>query len=228
MNGKALVVGGYFYVAGADGDYGGIAGAIGVDTVFARAQDGDGAVGSVDLPGFSIEEMAHAQAQTAGVHAGLDNVIAEIHELKIGAGVQPDGVLTDAQYRPGADVGIQIVAGGHWVIQRCIGPLIHTSRLERSRTGQIRDAGYAGGRIRILRRRYAGDSDKRGEGRYPQEEILHLTTFPDLATYEIDISPRRTWSASGENSPTGRGTSRASGGNHSKAVACIRLQPNFA
>ena len=116
MNGKALVVGGHFNVTRADGDHRGVAGGIRVDPVFARSQEGDGAVGGVHLPGFPIEEMAHAQAQTAGVNAGLHDVIAQVHELKIGARVQTDGILADPQYGARAGIGIQVVAGGHRVI----------------------------------------------------------------------------------------------------------------
>ena len=56
------------------------------------------AVGRVDLPGFALKEMPHAQVQTAGVYAGLNDVIAQVHELKIGARVQADGILADPQY----------------------------------------------------------------------------------------------------------------------------------
>ena len=130
MNGKALVVRGYFDITCADGDHCGVARRVGVDTVIARAQEGDRAVGSVNLPGFAIIEMTYVQAQTAGVHAGLDDVVAQVHDLKVGARVQTDGILPDPQHGPRTAIGVQIVAGSHRVIWRCVGPLIHAGGLE--------------------------------------------------------------------------------------------------
>src|SRR5580698_6824406 len=97
MDGKALAVGGYFDISRANGDHGGVPGGIGVDAVFAGTQKSDSAVGSIDLPRFTVKEVTHAQADTAGVDAGLDDVIAEVHELEIGSRVQADRVLADPQ-----------------------------------------------------------------------------------------------------------------------------------
>ncbi len=111
--------------------------------------------------------MTHAQAQTAGINAGLDDVVVQIYELEISAGVEAQRILADPEHRARTFVGIQTVAGGHGVVQRRVAPLVQACGLERYRTRQIRDAGYARRRIRILILRHSrpANSQEHGQSR---------------------------------------------------------------